>query len=201
MDIVTLYPFLWLILCILIASLIVSIIIISQNFNHVLETPPSPLESIDMDQMVGQWYVISNLPSDVDFGAMNYTISISKFDSSTYQLFLKYEVGSKLKPMAAENRLRTASFMMKGSKKSKVRGNAIVEPAVFNVTFFKSKELAFIERDEFYEWAVLAAPSGKYLWILSKTPVLPQGIYGYVCKTLARQGTFHMHSLQSISHL
>ncbi|MHC4828997.1 MAG: lipocalin family protein, partial [Planctomycetota bacterium] len=56
-----------------------------------------------------------------------------------------------------------------------------------------------IALDPGYEWAMVAGPSRKYLWILSRRPSLPQATYDLLVQQ-ARDWDFDTDELIRVSH-
>jgi apolipoprotein D and lipocalin family protein len=52
--------------------------------------------------------------------------------------------------------------------------------------------------DPDYRWAMVAGPSHDYLWILSRTPSLPEAVVADLLQT-ARQAGFDLSSLIRVS--
>jgi apolipoprotein D and lipocalin family protein len=89
------------------------------------------------------------------------------------------------------NRCRKDSFE---GKESVAEGTARIVDATTNaklsVTFFWpfSGDYWIIELGKDYEYAVVSVPSRKYLWILSRTPIMPEAVYRGILDRLQASG-------------
>lgn len=202
----TLYPFIGVLVFLIIVSIVIFLLVLWSRFQNKLQQNPVAAEQVDMDQMLGTWYVKANLPTDADKDAINYTMSFSKVDKNNLQMITQCEVGHRFQKKSKAERLRSGVFAMKVNKYSKMTtdqqsGDDLVLPAKFDVTFFKSKELWVLDKDEYYTWMVIGSPKGKYLWILSRNPELPSGVYHQILRRLKPYDkTYNLTKLQSIFH-
>lgn len=76
-----------------------------------------------------------------------------------------------------------------------VRGSARVADSQTNAklkvkfsAFMPAADYWVIDLDLGYRWAVVGEPSRRYLWILSRTPGLDEGIYAGICERLRQLG-------------
>ena len=124
-------------------------------------TPVTPVPSVDLNRYLGSWYEIAHLPMFFQRHCLADT-------TATYSLLGDSRIG-------VLNRCRTAKGVDQAKGKARVMkdsGNARLK-----VTFFWpfSGDYWVIGLDPDYRWAVVGEPRRKYLWILSRTPVLPPG--------------------------
>ena len=122
-----------------------------------------PVQSFDLNRYLGTWYEIARLPHRFEKDLVNVT--------ATYTL----------RPDGAVQVLNRGYKTAKG-KWSEARGKAWVPdpdvPARLKVRFFWpfSAEYKIIRLDPDYRWAVVTSGTRDYLWILSRTPVLDEGV-------------------------
>lgn len=133
------------------------------------------VQSVDLTRYVGRWYEISRLPNSfqkkcADMVTANYTMRADG----------KIEV---------INRCRKAS-----GEYATVKGKAkIVDKktnAKLKVTFFWPfyGDYWILDLGPNYEYAVVGEPGRKYLWILSRSPRMDEGLYQQLLQKMAAKG-------------
>ena len=128
---------------------------------HAAPPPMQTVESVDLKRYAGMWYEIANFPMVFQRDCVGDT-------TAEYTLHADGGVG-------VNNRCRN-----KDGKVDSASGTATVvegsNNAKLEVTFqqpFKG-DYWIIGLDPEYRWAVVGTPDRKYLWILSRSPQLPQ---------------------------
>jgi apolipoprotein D and lipocalin family protein len=131
---------------------------------------------VKLERYTGTWYEIARYPQ--------------RFQEGCVASKAVYEIGPDGK-IQVYNECRQGS--MEGPVKS-VRGKAkVVDPvtnAKLKVTFFWPfyGDYWIIDLGENYEYAVVGHPSGKYLWVLSRTPEMEESVFRRILERLERQG-------------
>jgi apolipoprotein D and lipocalin family protein len=131
---------------------------------------------VKLEQYTGTWYEIARYPH--------------RFQEGCVASKAVYEIAPDGK-IEVYNECRQGS--MEGPVKS-VRGKAkVVDPvtnAKLKVTFFWPfyGDYWIIDLGENYEYAVVGHPSRKYLWVLSRTPEMEEGVYQTILERLEKQG-------------
>jgi len=142
-------------------------------------TPIVPLEvvpQVDLNRYMGVWYEIARFPFRVQEGCFATTATYALRPDGTVSVL---------------NQCRKGSF---GGQLSTAEGTARVVDARTNaklaVTFFKlfTGDYWIIDLGKAYEYAVVSVPSRQYLWILSRTPMLQDGVYRDILERLSAQG-------------
>ena len=66
----------------------------------------------------------------------------------------------------------------------------INHPARLKVSFFLFfyGDYLVLELDEDYQWAIIGSSSDKYLWILSRTPQIPDSLYERLLNKIQKRG-------------
>ena len=117
--------------------------------------------AVDLQRYLGQWFEIGSLPL---FFQRNCVADTSA----------QYGLAPDGVSLTVVNRCRTADGM------DEATGRATVVPGYANsrlkVSFFWPFKADYwvIGLDPDYRWALVATPNRKYLWLLSRTPQLPQ---------------------------
>lgn len=122
--------------------------------------PVNTVAQVDLQRYLGRWYEIGSFPMYFQRKCIGDT-------TAEYSLREDGQIGVK-------NRCRTEEGFIEALGRAKVvpeSGNARLK-----VTFFWPfyGDYWIIGLDESYRWAVVGNPDRKTLWILSRTPVLPE---------------------------
>ena len=138
--------------------------------------PLTLVDTLDAQRFLGRWYEIARFPFRVQEGCFATTATYALRSDGTVSVL---------------NQCRRGSF---GGQLSTAEGTARVVDATTNakltVTFFWpfSGDYWVVDLGKEYEYAVVSVPSRRYLWILSRTPVLPEGAYSAILERLSGQG-------------
>jgi apolipoprotein D and lipocalin family protein len=125
--------------------------------------PPEVVPSVDLARYTGTWYEIASYPN-------RFQKSCSE-TSATYTL-----------------------LPTRDGKADSIKGTAkVVDPATnarIKVTFFWpfSGDYWIIELGAQYEYAVVSNPDRSYLWVLSRTPRMDEGVYAGIVERLRSRG-------------
>lgn len=133
------------------------------------------VDSVDLSRYVGTWYEIARLPNSFQKKCA---------DSVTAEYTLR-----------ADGRISVVNRCRKPSGEyTTAKGKAkIVDKqtnAKLKVTFFWPfyGDYWILDLDQNYEYAVVGDPSRKYLWILSRTPRMDEGLYQHLLSKMADRG-------------
>lgn len=125
------------------------------------DTPVSAVNQVDLARYVGHWYEIARLP-------MFWQRQCKADTTADYTR----EADGTIKVV---NRCR-----LEGGSMDEARGKATVvegsRNARLKVSFFWPFKADYwiIGLDPDYRWALVGTPNHKYLWLLSRTPTLPE---------------------------
>lgn len=146
---------------------------------QTLQTVPA----VDLKKYVGKWYEIASYPQRFQKGChcttAEYTLSDKGF-------------------VVVENRCNRDSIT---GKQSYIKGKAFVEKnsgnAKLKVQFFWpfTGKYWIIDLADDYSYSVVSHPNKKYLWILSRTPVMNEEVYKQILSRLKEKG-FDLTTLQ-----
>jgi len=138
------------------------------------ETPVAAVARVDLNRYVGKWFEIAAFPMYFQRNCVGDT-------TAEYALAPDASV-------SVTNRCRTESgFDEAEGKATVVEGS---NNARLKVSFFWPfrSDYWVIGLDPDYRWAVVGNPNRRYLWILSRTPQLPQESLDAALKAAADQG-------------
>ncbi len=134
------------------------------------------VDNVDLKRYSGKWYEIASYPSsfqkDCNCTTAEYTLTDKGY-------------------VIVENRCNRGSV---NGKPSYIKGKAFVVPgsgnAKLKVQFFWPFRGSYwiIDLADDYSYAVVSNPSRNYLWILSRTPEMPQTLYTQITERLHSKG-------------
>lgn len=146
---------------------------------HATQVELPPLQSVpyvDLQRYLGRWYEIAKFPNRFQRGC----------DCATAQYSLRkdgdIEVVNQCIKEDDEHSLKTST--------GKAWVTDPVTQAQLKVRFFWpfSGDYWIIDLGSQYEYAVVSEPDRDYLWILSRTPQLPEAVYEGIITRLKEKG-------------
>lgn len=153
---------------------VVFIALLTAEVSPVREGVVTTIRHLDLNRYMGVWYEIARLDHSFERGLVGVTAEYSFRD---------------------DGKIRVINSGYKGSltgKYKQAEGKAKqldpTDPGKLKVSFFLSfySDYYLLELDQEYRWALIGSSNKKYLWILSRTPHLPQDVLEGVLK-LARE--------------
>jgi len=132
------------------------------------------VESLDIHRYMGRWFEIARLPHYHERGLHSITANYSLAQDGT---------------ISVTNRGYSQNETLKEARGKAYRPDDLV-PGELKVSFFWIfyGDYLVIELDTDYQWALVSAGSGEYLWILSRTPVMNEAIYQDILQRARKRG-------------
>jgi len=175
----------------LIGCLLVLIIFILSSCmsNTALSTKEiQVVPNVDIEKYLGKWYEIVRLPNSFEKGLFNITATYSLLDNG--QIKVLNEGKKETKP----------------DKRQKAEGRAWIPdkniPGLLKVSFFLcfAADYKIIKLDtQNYQYAVVTSNTKKYLWILSRTPIMDEPLYIELISFCKEKG-FEIEKLIRVKH-
>lgn len=143
---------------------------------NALNPPLDVVESVDLGSYTGRWYEIARYPNSFERGCVGVTADYT---------------------LRQDGRINVLNTCVEGNFDGDVRtiqGIARVVDEETNaklaVTFFGPFEGDYwiLELGNDYEYAVVGDPSRKFLWILSREPILDGSLYDDIVSRLPEKG-------------
>lgn len=156
-------------------SVLVSLGACSQPVYRVRSEPLATVASVDLQRYSGRWYEIYRLPNGFE-------------DATCASVTADYAPRSDGQLQVVNTCVKTLEDF------DRSRGLArVVDPvsrAKLEVSFFRPfwGNYWIIDLDDDYSWAMVAEPQGKYLWLLARTPTLPDGVDAQVRARMTELG-------------
>jgi len=144
-------------------------------FGFGCQHEPLEVAPIELRQMVGKWYEIAKLPRPTQAGCTGTT--------AEYQLKSPQE-------LLVVNECRQGSLTGPLKRVSaRAVANDLSEPGKLSLDFgFAYGDYWVIDAGGQYEYLVVGHPSRDYLWILSRTPTLPEATLAAVLDRAQQKG-------------
>jgi apolipoprotein D and lipocalin family protein len=145
-------------------------LILSCKINNTeLKTVPD----VNLERYCGLWYEIASFPQKFQKGCRCTTADYKLTEKNYIRVINKCQKPGKFAKIEGK------AFVVKGS------GNAKLKVQFFWP--FKG-DYWIIELDPDYNWAAVGNESRKYLWILSRRPVMQETIYNEILNRLTAKG-------------
>ena len=131
----------------------------------------TPVAGLDLNRYLGDWYEIARYDHSFERGL--------EFCKANYAL-------------REDGKISVTNTGMKDGKQKTSNGKAKTTdtPALLRVSFFGPfySDYRVMLLDNDYQWALIGSGSAKYLWILSRTPELPQETLSLILAEAQRRG-------------
>ena len=134
------------------------------------------VDSVDLDRYLGKWYEIASYPAWFQKGCVASTAEYTKLPDDKIRVVN-----------------RCHKDRLDGPLKESVGKAEVIDDqthAKLKVWFFWPFKGNYwiIYLDDDYQWAVVGEPKRKYLWILSRTPIMDQTLYQNILARLPAKG-------------
>lgn len=138
--------------------------------------PLRTVEQVELSRYTGTWFEIASYPQRFQKGCTGTTATYSLRDDGEIAVLNRCRKDSlEGEEMRAEGRARVVD----------ARSRAKLEVSFFGPFW---GDYWIIDLGENYEYAVVGHPGRDYLWILSRTPSLPDEVYQGILQRLQAQG-------------
>lgn len=137
----------------------------------------STVKQLDLNRYLGTWYEIARFPHSFEKGLVGVTATYS----------LKPDGKIKVVNKGHKNTLDGPVEVAEGKAKIPDKN----EPGKFRVSFFwifYSDYLVMELDQKNYEWVMIGSSSPKYLWILSRKPVMDQQTFNMLTNRARERG-------------
>ena len=149
----------------------------SASTTERLRLPPlRTVAHVDLGRYVGTWYEIANFPQSFQRGCTATTATYTIREDGDIDVLNRCRKGS---PDGEEKSARGRARVVDRSTNAKLE-----------VSFFRPfwGDYWIIDLADDYSYAVVGHPGRDYLWILSRTPTMPDAIYQAILGRLRAEG-------------
>ena len=143
---------------------------------NAVSSEPDVVANLDLKRFLGTWYEISSIPQFFEGNCVATHATYTALANGEIEVF---------------NQCLNKTF---SGRERSIHGRAWAAdarvPAKLRVQFFWPLSAAYwvITIDDNAAWVITGSPDRKNLWILSKTPTLPDALYQSLLKLAAEQG-------------
>ncbi len=147
------------------------------------------VEYVDLERFMGDWYVIANIPTPFEKGAVN-AIENYKWNTEKeiVEVTFDYRAGS---PDGKPKQMTQKGFIYNKETNSEWR----VQP----LWPFKLGYLIIDLADD-YSYTVIGVPSRKYLWIMARESSLSDSVYQAILDKAEKQG-YALDKIQKVPQI
>jgi len=134
----------------------------------------STVKKLDIPRFMGKWYEIARYEHSFEKGMTHVTAEYSLKPDGKIQVINKGIKNGKAKEIVGKAK----------------QPNPVEYPGRLKVSFFLwfYADYYVLELDNDYQYAIIGSSSDKYLWILSRTPVLPKEILEKLLANIKQRG-------------
>jgi apolipoprotein D and lipocalin family protein len=151
-------------------------------------TPLETVDNVDVQRYLGKWYEIALLPNSFQKGCNCTTAEYSLIDSETIRVI---NTCNKDSVDGEPDQIKGKAFVVENSGNAKLR-------VQFFWPFRGDYWILELDKDN-YSYAVVGAPSRKYLWILSRKPQMDEAVYNMLLEKCREKG-FDITKLEKTKH-
>jgi apolipoprotein D and lipocalin family protein len=138
--------------------------------------PLRTVDYVDLKRYMGRWYEIARYPNPFQRGLVAVIVDYRLREDGRFDVV---NTGRKNSLRGEVKRSTAVGWVNDQKTYSKLW-----------VRFFWPTKAPYwiIDLGQDYEYAVVGQPSRKYLWIISRTPQMDEGVYRGICDRLRQQG-------------
>jgi apolipoprotein D and lipocalin family protein len=127
-------------------------------------SPPPPSKPVDLGRYFGRWYEIARVPNRFENGAECEAPTADYKQNPDGQITV-VQTCHKGSASGAEVIYRAAGHILDPGVNARLK-----------LTFFflMSREYWVLDYARDYQWAIVGDPTGRFLWLLSKEPTVPE---------------------------
>jgi len=138
--------------------------------------PIPPVEQVDLDRFMGDWYVIASIPTAMERGAHNAVETYSRGPDGRIDTVFRFR---KDGPAGELETMSPTGFVREGTGNA-VWGMQFVWPV-------KAEYIIAALADD-YSDTIVARNKRDYVWIMARTPTLPESRYRQLVAEVAAMG-------------
>lgn len=148
---------------------------------------PEPTKSVDLNRYLGRWYEIGRYEASFQKDCEAVTADYSLNENGTIKVI------NTCRKNSVDGKLSTATGKAKIVKDSQ---NAKLKVSFFG-PFYGNYWI--LDRQENYDWAIVGEPSGRYLWMLSRTANPSQETKATILQRVADLG-YNLDLIRTTKH-
>ena len=139
-------------------------------------TPIATVKHVDLERFMGDWYVIANIPTFIERDAYNAVESYRLTDEGTVATTFTFRQGG----FDGERKVYTPTGFVRDRESNAVWGMQFIWP-------FKA-DFRIVYLDAQYTQTIIGRNQRDYVWIMARSPSMPEADYQYLLRLLANEG-------------
>ena len=151
-------------------------------------TPMNPIatvDRVDLERFMGDWYVIANIPTFIERDAYNAVESYRLTDEGTVATTFTFRQGD----FDGERKVYRPTGFVRDRDSNAVWGMQFIWP-------FKA-DFRIVYLDEDYTQTIIGRNQRDYVWIMARSPSIPEADYQYLLRLLAKEG-YDINQIQRV---
>ena len=168
------------------ARLLIAIASCSASAPAFAQSAPTlpTVASVDLNRYIGTWYEIAKLPNFFQRQCLgDVSARYRQLEGGDVEVLNRCRTSA-----SGEPRYDSVTGVAKVTDPSNAKLRVTFLPASLRWLPVGWGDYQVIELDADYRWAVVGEPRREYLWVLSRTPTLPPGVYESLMKRAAELG-------------
>ena len=151
------------------------------------QKPMPAVDYVDLKRFMGDWYVIANIPTFVEKNAFNPVESYRLNDDGTIATTFTFNLGS----LNGETKQYEPTGFIKDKGSNAIWGMQFFWPI--------KADYRIVYLDESYQQTIIGRMSRDYVWIMARTPKIPESDYAKLVSNVESLG-YDVDLLQFASH-
>jgi apolipoprotein D and lipocalin family protein len=151
------------------------------------QKPMPAVDYVDLKRFMGDWYVIANIPTFVEKNAFNPVESYRLNDDGTIATKFTFNLGS----LNGELKQYEQTGFIKDKGSNAIWGMQFVWPI--------KADYRIVYLDESYQQTIIGRMSRDYVWIMARTPKIPESDYAKLVSNVESLG-YDVDLLQFAPH-
>jgi apolipoprotein D and lipocalin family protein len=138
--------------------------------------PLATVAHVDLERFMGDWYVIANIPTFIEKGAHNAVESYRLTEDGSIETTFTFRAGA----FDGEEKRYTPRAYLLDRQSNAVWGMQFIWPI--------KADYRIVYLDENYTQTVIGRERRDYVWIMARTPEIPDADYRRLLKLVGEQG-------------
>ena len=147
--------------------------------------PITTVRQVDLNRFMGDWYVIANIPTFIERDAYNAVESYRLTDEGTVATTFMFRQGG----FDGERKVYTPTGFVLDRDSNAVWGMQFIWP-------FKA-DFRIVYLDAQYTQTIIGRNQRDYVWIMARTPTIPEADYQTLLRFLANEG-YDINQIQRV---
>jgi len=145
------------------------------------------VDYVDIDRFMGDWYVIASIPTFLEDQAYNALESYERNDDGTIATTFTFRDGS----FDGEKKTYTPTGFVRDHESNAIWGMRFIWPI--------KADYRIVYLDDAYSQTIIGRNKRDYVWIMARTPSIPEADYEMLVERVAELG-YELDDLRRVPH-